>query len=302
VVFLKNYRGGNKMKKILLIVLAILGIALYAQKVAIEIAGSDTMLELAQALAEDFSKETGIEINVGGGGSGTGIARLINNTVDIANSSREMKDKEIKLAEEKGVKIYEVKLGIDAIAIIANPKNKVKNLTVDQIAAIYKGEITNWKEVGGDNIPISLYGRQNNSGTYVFFREHILNNKDYSPKMMGMNGNAQIVEAIKNDKGGIGYVGIGYLSDVKGEVKIITVNNMSPKDEKAVLTAKYPIARFLFQYVSDKRLEREEVKKFFQFALTKKGQEIIKKIGFYPLGEKKAKKFNSKVYPLIFKK
>jgi len=289
------------MKKIIAVIAIAFGIAIYAQKKAIEIAGSDTMLELAQALAEDFAKETGIEINVGGGGSGTGIARLINDTVDIANSSRELKDKEKKLAEEKGVKIYEVKLGIDAIAIITNLKNPVKNLTIEQLAAIYKGEVTNWKQVGGPNIAISLYGRQNNSGTYIFFREHILNNQNYSPKMMGMNGSAQIVEAIKNDKGGIGYVGIGYLNDVKGQVKIVTVNNMMPTDEKAVLSAKYPIARFLFQYVSDKRLEREEIRRFYKFALSKKGQDIVKMTGFYPLGEKKAKELNKEVFPLINK-
>ncbi len=185
----------------------------------IQIKGSDTSVNLVQMLAETYmEKNPKIPIVVTGGGSGVGIAALINGQIQIADASRPMKEKEYAAAKENGVIPVEIAIGIDALSVIVNAGNPVKSLTIRQIGAIYRGEISNWKEVGGPDLPISLYGRQPNSGTYVFFQEHVLGNKDYSQKMKQMNGSAQIVEGVKSDQAGIGYIGVGYVHDEAGKV------------------------------------------------------------------------------------
>lgn len=268
----------------------------------IEVKGSDTLLELVQAFGEAYIKKTNVAINVSGGGSGVGIAGIINGNTDIGDSSRPMKDKEIAQAKEKGVEPLEVKVGIDAIAIIVNPANPVKELTTAQLAGIYKGEIKNWKEVGGEDMAISLYGRQENSGTYVFFQEHILK-ADYAATMKRMSGNAQMFEGVKADKAGIGYEGLGYVMNEDGSfkdgVKVLPVVSkkgtaLLPSNQEAVLSGEYPIARFLFQYVNKKTWEGP-VKEFIRFELSDEGQAIVKKIGFYSLGDK-AKELNPAVF------
>ena len=163
----------------------------------IQIKGSDTLINLVQRLSEVYmDNNPDCAIAVTGGGSGVGIASLIANRVQIANASRPMKEKEYAAAKENGVIPYEIVIGIDGLSVIVNAENSVKSLTVEQIGKIFKGQITNWKEVGGPEKTISLYGRQANSGTYVFFQEQVLGKKDYSAKMKRMNGNAQIVEGV----------------------------------------------------------------------------------------------------------
>lgn len=299
------------MKRFMFLALAILAafsmnlIGNAQEKKGIEIKGSDTLLEVVQALAENFSKKTKIPVNVTGGGSGTGIAALINGTTDICNSSRPMKEKEIADAKAKGIEPLEIKLGVDAIAIVVNAKNTVKSLTLEQLGALYRGEITNWKEVGGNDAAVSLYGRQPNSGTFDFFKEHILNKKDFAQSKKQMNGNAQIVDALKTDVNGVGYVGIGYVLSqgkaLKG-VKIIPIKgkdgkDYSPTDKKAVFEGTYPISRYLYQYVNMNGLDKR-IKDFIQFELSNEGQKIIEKADFYALGEKMARELN----PAIFKK
>ncbi len=267
---------------------------LFAQKKFMQIKGSDTLVNLVQILAEEFmAKNPDKPIAVLGGGSGTGIAALINNTCDIANHSRPMKDKEYKQAEDHGVLTRTFIIAIDGLSVIVNPANDVTQLSMDQIGAIYRGEITNWKGVGGADRPISLYGRQSNSGTFVFFQEHVLGNQDYSADMKRMNGNAQIVEGVMADKAGIGYVGVGYVVDqksgkVRSGIKVLNVSKeagtqaFSPLDKAAVDSGDYPVARPLFQTTNG--IPKGAVKAFLEFELSPEGQKIVVEEGFFPIG------------------
>lgn len=267
----------------------------------IQVKGSDSEVNLVQRLAELFmEKKPGVNIAVTGGGSGTGIAALINKQTDIANSSRELNPKEEQAAKAAGVQAFRVVFATDGISVIMHPSNPVSKLTVEQIGKIFKGAITNWKEVGGKDNEVSLYGRQSNSGTYVFFREFVLKG-DYSPRMKSMNGNAQIVEAIKRDIGGIGYVAVGYVVNEKGEVmsgvKILNVAKdgkseaYSPVKMENVMSGKYPISRPLNQYLNGK--PSGKLLDFIRFEISKEGQEVVRKGGFFPV-QKEWMEFNRK--------
>jgi phosphate transport system substrate-binding protein len=267
----------------------------------IQIKGSDSEVNLVQRLAEVFMKKhPDANIAVTGGGSGTGIAALINKTTDIANSSRGMEPKEEEAAKKAGVQPFRIIFATDGISIITNPANPITKLTLEQLGKIFKGEITHWKEVGGTDAKISLYGRQSNSGTYVFFREFVVK-ADYSPHMKAMNGNAQIVEAIKKDQDGIGYVAVGYVVNEKDEVmpgiKIINIAKdgkseaYSPAKMENVMSKKYPITRPLNQYTNGK--PSGKLSDFIKFELNKEGQEIVRKEGFFPV-QKEWMEFNRK--------
>ena len=270
------------------------GGGLFAQKKFMQIKGSDTLVNLVQILAEEFmAKNPDKPIAVLGGGSGTGIAALINNTCDIANHSRPMKEKEYDQAKNKGIAARTFIIAIDGLSVIVNPANQVSQLSMEQIGAIFRGEIQNWREVGGANQPISLYGRQSNSGTYVFFQEHVLGNQDYSPDMKHLNGNAQILEGIITDKDGIGYVGVGYIVDqktgrVRPDIKVLNVSQdargkaSSPLDKAAVDSGDYPIARTLFQTTNG--IPKGAIKEFLEFELSPEGQKIVEREGFFPIG------------------
>ncbi|HOI45642.1 MAG TPA: substrate-binding domain-containing protein, partial [Candidatus Aminicenantes bacterium] len=213
------------MKKTIIAGLIMLGTALAplavsGQKKTIQIKGSDTMVNLVQILAEEYmSRNPGGALAVLGGGSGTGITAIINRTCDIANHSRDWRQKEIDQAWEKGVSPRFFAIAVDGLSIIVHASNPIERLTMAQVGAIYRGEIKNWKAAGGPDRPVSLYGRQSNSGTYVFMQEHVLGNKNYSPDVKEMNGNAQIIEGVLNDEGGVGYVGVGYLYDKDGRIR-----------------------------------------------------------------------------------
>jgi phosphate transport system substrate-binding protein len=257
----------------------------------IQVKGSDSEVNLVQRLAEVFmQKNPGVNISVTGGGSGTGIAALINKQTDIANSSRELNVKEEEAAKKAGVTPFRVAFATDAVSVILHPENPVSKLTLEQLGKIFKGEIENWKQVGGPDLKISLYGRQSNSGTYVFFREFVLKG-DYSQRMKSMNGNAQIVEGVQRDKAGVGYVAVGYVVTERGEVKAgIKILNVA-KDEKSeafspakmenVMTGKYPISRPLNQYLNGKPTGK--LLEFMKFQVSPEGQEIVKKQGFFPV-------------------
>jgi phosphate transport system substrate-binding protein len=257
----------------------------------IQVKGSDSEVNLVQRLAEVFmQKNPGVNISVTGGGSGTGIAALINKQTDIANSSRELSAKEEEAAKKAGVSPFRVAFATDGISVILHPENPVSKLTVDQLGKIFKGEIGNWKEVGGPDLKISLYGRQSNSGTYVFFREFVLKG-DYSQHMKSMNGNAQIVEGVQRDKAGIGYVAVGYVVSATGEVKpgvrILNVAKddkseaFSPAKMENVMSGKYPISRPLNQYLNGQPTGK--LLEFVKFQIGPEGQEIVKKQGFFPV-------------------
>jgi phosphate transport system substrate-binding protein len=268
---------------------------------SIKIKGSDTEVNLALDLAETFmEKDPDISIAVTGGGSGTGIAALLNQKCDIANSSREFRDSEMKLAGKLGINVIPIVFAIDALAFVVNPSVEVEVLTVEQIAQIFKGDVNNWKEVGGKDTPISLYGRQSNSGTFVFVQQNILKG-EYSNKMKQMNGTAQILEAIKADPNAIGYLGIGYIVNEAGDlaegIKVISVKAdedttpVNPTDIPSIINGDYVITRPLYQYTNG--LPKDRTKAFIAYELSPEGQEIVRRNGYFPITPQ-YKKENSK--------
>ena len=252
----------------------------------IQIKGSDTIINLVQREAEVYMQQNpGAKISVTGGGSGTGIAAMINKKCDIANASRAISPKEIESAIGVGISPSRIVIAIDGLSVIVNERNPLSQLTVGQIGAIYRGEVKNWSEVGGADMPINLYGRQSNSGTYGFFREMVLKG-EYSSSMKAMNGNSQILEAVKADPSGVGYIGVGYAKSASG-VTVVEVamrdggNYSSPLDKAAVEAGEYPIARPLYQYVNGK--PSGVAKDFLSFELSPEGQRIVVEEGFYPI-------------------
>lgn len=265
-------------------------------KKMMQIKGSDTMINLVQILAEEYmTKNPAAKLAVLGGGSGTGITALINGTTDVADHSREINTKELNQMWEKGVRPRTFAIAIDGLSIIVNEKNPLTKLTMDQVGAIYRGDVKNWRAVGGNAQPISLYGRQSNSGTYTFLQETALKNKNYSSDVKEMNGNAQIIEGVLADEAAIGYVGVGYVLDkatgkpMKG-LKVLLIaqddksEGYSPTDKAAVDTGKYPISRGLYQSTNGK--PGADIAAFLQFELGPDGQRIVEREGFYPIGVK----------------
>ena len=272
--------------------LVLMGRPGYGQEM-LTIKGSDTMVNLVQRLAEVYLEHNpDVFVSVTGGGSGTGLAALINRKCDLVNSSRAIKPEEINRAEENGVNPVEVILALDGFSLIVHGSNPVEKLTLPQIAQLFRGEIKNWKELGGKDLPVVLYGRQSNSGTYIFFRDEVLK-ADYAPSMLQLNGNAQIVEAVRRDVAGIGYVGVGYLKDAEA-VNIIRVavtpdaDYISPVDSSAVQSGQYPLSRPLYQYVHG--APAGPVKSFFLFELGEEGQRIVEEEGFIAISEKEKAK------------
>jgi phosphate transport system substrate-binding protein len=286
------------IKRTVLTALITLGLLLpgfiAAQKM-VQIKGSDTLVNLVQILSENFMAENPrTAIAVLGGGSGTGIAGLINGTCDIANHSRPMKSSEEDLCRRRGVDYRTFVVAIDGLSVIIHKNNPVNELPMDTIGAIYRGEITNWKDVGGPDMTISLYGRQSNSGTFVFFQEHVLGNQDYADTMKRMNGNAQIVEGVMNDKAAIGYVGVGYIVDSRTgqsnpELTVLNVSkdedskSFSPLDKESVNSGDYPVSRPLFMTSSG--APRGVVVDLMKYILSEKGQKVIVEEGFFPIGK-----------------
>lgn len=272
------------------IALALVGCGRGSQQSAIQIKGSDTEVNVVQHLAEVYMENSDAKMSVTGGGSGTGIAALINNEVDIANSSRVMKEAEIENAKNNDVNPVRFIIAMDGLTMVVNEENPVKELTVDEIGKIFKGEISNWNEVGGPDLPISLYGRQSNSGTYIFFRDYVLKG-DYSQHMKRMNGNSQIVESLKTDQAGISYVGVGYAVDENNnEVEGLNIVNVaidenskavSPLKAENVKNGTYPLARPLNQYTNGQ--PKGNVLDFIKYELSEEGQQIVVEEGFYPV-------------------
>lgn len=281
------------MKKYAIIAVAVMTLASCAgycgaAEKMVQVKGSDTLINMCQKLAEVYmAKKPGTAIAVTGGGSGTGIAAMINKTCDIANSSRDMKAAEVEKAMSKGVDPKRIVVAIDGLCIITNGQNPVKKLTMDQIGKIYRGEATDWSQVGGASGPIALYGRQSNSGTYDFMKEVVMKG-EYSSALKSMNGNAQIIEAIKQDRSGIGYVGVGYVKDIAGITVLDVARNpstgyYSPLNSADVKSGKYPVSRPLNQYLNG--TPTGIVKEFIEFQLSPEGQAIVEKEGFFAIPE-----------------
>jgi len=246
--------------------------------------GSDTMVILVQQWAERYmGSHKGIEIQVTGGGSGTGISALINGTTDVCASSRPMKPSEAqKLREKYGRGAVEIKVAKDGVALYVNDKNPVKDLSIEQIRKIYSGKIRNWKEVGGLDARIILYGRENNSGTYAYFKEEVLLNSDFAVQTQSLPGTAGVVNAISRDVNGIGYGGSAYGKGIR-ELSVRKDPNspaMSPT-LKNIMSGDYPITRFLYFYT---RVRPEgAMKNFIDYALGAEGQKLVADVGYFPL-------------------
>ena len=255
-----------------------------ARSKVVQIKGSDTILNASQAIAEKYMKEhKGARIAVTGGGSGVGISALINGTTDIAMASRNIKSKEIDQAKAKGMNIDEIVVGYDGITIIANKTNPVKDIDDKTLGKVFRGEITNWKELGGEDAEIVVLSRDSSSGTHEFFKEHIIregNSKgtqEYGAKTLYMPSNEAIKQEIKANKYAIGYIGMGYMDS---SVEAITVDGVAATPEN-VLNKTYPIAREVFWYADATR--EGEVKGIVDYAVSSEGQEIMKNEGFVPV-------------------
>ncbi|HYC91893.1 MAG TPA: phosphate ABC transporter substrate-binding protein [Thermoanaerobaculia bacterium] len=247
------------------------------------IKGSDTMVILGQRLAEEYMKtHQGEVVQVNGGGSGTGIAALLNRTADLAQSSRPMKDDEkTKAKSQYGADVVEHPVALDALAVFVHSANPVQSLTIAQVKDIFQGKVTNWTQVGGPNAPIILYGRESSSGTYDYFREHVLSKEDFAPRVQTLQGTAAVINAVGSDRNGIGYGGIAYAKDVRPVA--IAVEGAQPvaPSEAAVADGSYPLSRKLFFYFPANAPQR--VTKFAQWAVTPEAQALVTKVGYFPL-------------------
>ncbi len=253
----------------------------------ITIKGSDTMVHLASAWAEAFmDSHPDTDISVTGGGSGTGIAALLNGTTDICIASRGIKAKEVTLAKEKGLNPNEIVTSRDGIAVVVNPANPVDVLTIEQIGKIYTGAYTNWNQLGGKDHEIVILSRESSSGTYVFFQEHVMKKKDYSPEAMLMPSTSAIIQSVSQDVWAIGYVGLGYGVQAADKVKMLAVKNDAdtPAVTPSVATvqdASYGIARPLYFYTNG--VPTGVTKTFVEFILSEAGQSIVLETGYVPV-------------------
>jgi len=257
---------------------------------SIQVKGSDTMVNLGQAWAESFMKKhPGSGVSVTGGGSGTGIAALLNKTTDIAESSRTIKPEEIEQAKKNGITLKEIKVAYDGIAVVVNPANKVSALTMAQLADVFMGKITNWKQLGGRDEKIVLLSREVNSGTHVYFKEHVLNKGDskgtneFSSSALLMPSSQAIADEVEKNTAAVGYYGMGYISNRQKVVPISSGPDAEPvmPSEETVLSGKYPISRPLFMYTDGE--PSGLTKEFIDFVLSDEGAKIVRSLDFVPL-------------------
>jgi phosphate transport system substrate-binding protein len=249
-----------------------------------KIKGSDTVLPLSQAEAEAYmKKDPKASIAVTGGGSGVGLAAIVSGTTDIAQSSRSMKmDEKLKM-QEAGKAFKEVIIAFDALAVIVNPSNTVSQLTREQLEGIFTGKITNWKEVGGEDGKIVVYSRETSSGTYEFFKEHVLNKKNFGPNALLMPATGAITQSVSQTKGAIGYVGLAYVDKAVKPLKVsydkgktfVTPTVASAMDKT------YPITRPLYYYYLAS-IEKV-VSPYINYILSPEGQKVVLETGYVPL-------------------
>jgi phosphate transport system substrate-binding protein len=257
--------------------------ALPAQAGTITVKGSDTMVILGQRWAEEYMKkhpETVLQVT--GGGSGTGISALINGTTDICESSRTMKPAEKeKLRDRYNNSGYEIPVARDGLAVYVHASSPLTEISIPDLKAIFSGKVTNWKQVGGPDANIIVYSRENSSGTYVFFKEHVLDNGDFTPRAQNMPGTAAVVNAVSKEKFGIGYGGAAYAKGIKVlKIKKGSAAAIAPTDV-TIRDGSYPLSRPLFFYIRSK--PASDIKAFTDWVLSPEGQAIVVKVGYFPL-------------------
>jgi phosphate transport system substrate-binding protein len=260
---------------------------------SISIIGSNTVTPLSSVWAEEFMDASPeVSIAVSGPGSGVGIANLIDGTTDICQASREIKSSEIDQAHKKGVDPYEIQVATDALSVVVHPDNPISELTIGQLSAIYTNQVTNWQEVGGDDAPIVALSRDTNSGTHVFFKEHVVQmdglatedkSLEYGNKVLFLPSTQEGVSEVAKNTNAIFYPGLGYVTD---KVKPLGIKRTS--DDPAVLPSvataldgTYPIARPLLYYTDGE--PEGVIKDFIDYCLSPEGQEKVTEVGYVPL-------------------
>ena len=286
-------KGGSMKKLFFLISLILFPLALRAASDVIQIKGSDTMVNLGQAWAEEYMRQhPEVSIAVTGGGSGTGIAALINGTTNIAQSSRDMKPEEKEAVRKAtGKEVKEFKVGMDALAVIVHPQNPISELSIDQLSGIFTGKITNWKEVGGPEETILVLSRERNSGTHVYFLEHVVRKgnakgpEEFGSNVLMMPSSQAIAQEVSRSRSAIGYLGLGYVGK-QDKPLAIKKSPADPGVKPSIETAQngaYPISRLLYIYTAGE--PEGEVKVLIDFAMSAEGQEIVRVMDFVPLNK-----------------
>lgn len=266
-------------------ILTVIGLAQCSgrsQKDSISIKGSDTMVLLGQRWAEHYmAAHPGAVIQVTGGGSGTGIAALINGTTDICQSSRPMKDKERAQIQEKfGAPPHEIVVAKDGLTIYVHESNPLSELSLDQIKGVYSGATTNWSQLGGPDEKILVYGRENSSGTYEYFKEHVLSGGDFAAAVQTLPGTAAVVNAVAQDRFGIGYGGAAYAKGVREVgVKKTDAEPAVMPTAAAVMNGSYPLSRDLYFYT--RKAPEAGMKEFVEYALSDTGQSVVTEVGYF---------------------
>ena len=280
----------NIVKKVVFVLTSfclMASVAFAAESIVIK--GSTTVLPIAQASLEAYMKKNpGVQISLSGGGSGEGIKALLDKTTDIADSSREIKKEEIELAEKNGVKPVAHVVAYDAIIPVVHPKNKVKDLSIDQLSQIYQGKITNWKEVGGEDLKIVVISRDSSSGTFETWDHFVMKKAKVAPQAQMLASNGAIVTAVSKNRYAIGYLGMGY---VNKSLKSVQVNGKTATVQTA-LSKEYPLSRELYMYTNGE--PTGEVAKFIAFVKSADVQKIVAKEGFVPLVASKKSKSGKK--------
>jgi len=255
----------------------------------IQVKGSDTIVNACQKIAEEFMKDyPQVFVAVTGGGSGVGIASLINKTCDVASASREMSTKEIELARQRNVFPREFVVAYDGVAVILNNDNPVDKLTIEDLHRIFTGKATNWKEFGGKDLAIVTLSREVSSGTHIYFKEEVVqlgkkdSTEEFSTQTLLLTSSQTIVEEVATNQAAIGYLGMGYISDRTKTLALGRNNQFYLPDIDNVIKKTYPLARPLYFYTNGP--PQGIVKLFIEFALGPKGQQQFKETGFVPVG------------------
>lgn len=277
------------MKKLLLniplaaVLLALSSVAVQAGKITVK--GSDTLVVQAQKWAEIYmGKKPDTKIQVTGGGTGIGFAALQNNATDLCNASRKIRAQEIaECIKAFGKRPTEYKVALDGLSVYVHESNPLKELTVEQVRLIFTGKIKNWKEVGGPDARIVLYSRENSSGTYEFFKEHVLQGRDFAASAQTMPGTAAVLQSVAKDKNAIGYGGAAYGAGAKHLAIKKDENSpaVEPKEE-TVVNGTYPIWRYLYIYVNP-AIDRGEISAYLTWIRSEEGQKVVKDVGYFPL-------------------
>ena len=269
----------------LIVLAATLGVVATAFAGNITVKGSDTLVVLAQKWAEVYMQShADAKIQVTGGGSGVGLAALQNNATELANSSRKIKPKEIEACIKTfGRRPTEYKVALDGLSIYVHDSNKIEALSLEELEGIFTGAIKNWKEVGGPDLPIVVYSRENSSGTYEFFKEHVLKGKDFAANAQTLQGTAQVLQAVSGEPKSIGYGGAAYGAGAK-HIKVSKKKGgeaIEPTEE-TVLGGTYPIWRYLYVYLNP-ALDKGEIAAYLNWIRSDEGQKLVKEVGYYPL-------------------